>query len=95
VDINHVTNNKTKGSNRMDVLRDMIQSRVGDLELQLQVTRGRVSGISETLVEEKEGVHQLEGALMEAQNTLTLIEQEARRAVEEAEEQEGQKHESS
>ncbi len=68
------------------MLIEKLQTRVGDLELQLQVTRGRVSGISETLIEEKEGVHQLEGALMEAQNTLALIDQEAKRAIEEAEE---------
>ncbi len=71
----------------MDVLIEKLQTRVGDLELQLQVTRGRVSGISETLIEEKEGVHQLEGALMEAQNTLTLIEREATRAAEEVEDE--------
>ncbi len=69
----------------MDELIEKLQTRVGDLELQLQVTRGRVAGISETLIEEKEGVHQLEGALMEAQNTLTLIEREATRAAEEVE----------
>ena len=68
------------------MLIEKLQTRVGDLELQLQVTRGRVSGISEALVEEEQGAYQLEGALMEAQNTLALIDQEAKRAIEEAEE---------
>ncbi len=68
----------------MNVLREKVQARVGDLEIQLQVTRGKAAGIAEALVEEEQGSYQLEGALMEAQNTLALIEREMERAADEA-----------